>query len=270
VTTAAAHAKLNLALVVGPRRDDGLHEIATVIQRIDLADRVSVEPATTLEVRGFPEDTLVRAALEGLGAACPGAGGWAVMLEKEIPVASGLGGGSSDAATALRLANETLAEPLRESELHQLAARVGSDVPFFLAPGPKLATGTGAELSPLELPQGYVGLVLLPHGERKDSTRTVYEAFDERRGDVRFADRRAELLRALEQVAHPQDLAGLPRNDLVSSPLAAELERAGAFRADVTGAGPAVYGLFRDRAEAERAAERMGPFGAVWVTAPAW
>ena len=81
-----------------------------------------------------------------------------------MPVAAGLGGGSSDAATALRLANETLPEPLPPERLHELAAELGADVPFFLTSGPQLGTGTGAELEPLELPQDYWVLLLLPDG----------------------------------------------------------------------------------------------------------
>ncbi len=264
MSTAPANAKLNLALVVGPRREDGLHEVATVIQRIALADRISVEPAGELSVEGFPDDTLVRRGLEVLG------GSWSVQIEKEIPVAAGLGGGSSDAATALRLANETRNEPLDGAALHALAAALGSDVPFFLTPGPKLAREAGTELEQLELPQDYAVLLLLAHGATKASTGSVYEAFDERSGAEGFESRLAALLDALEGIAVPEDLAMLPSNDLVSSPLAEELRAQGAFRADVTGAGPAVYGLFPDRASAEAAAGQLASRGAVWVTGPAW
>ena len=141
---APATAKLNLALVVGPELGDGRHEVATVLQRIDLADRVRVEPAATLRVEGFPEDTIVREALESLAAAAGTEPRWAARIWKHIPVAAGLGGGSSDAATALRLANATLPEPLPAERLHELAAELGADVPFFLASGPQLGTGTGA------------------------------------------------------------------------------------------------------------------------------
>ena len=102
---APATAKLNLALVVGPPRGDGRHEVATVLQRIDLADRVSVEPAPRLRVDGFAQDTLVRRALESLARAAGTEPRWRARIWKHVPVAAGLGGGSSDAATALRLAN---------------------------------------------------------------------------------------------------------------------------------------------------------------------
>ena len=138
-----------------------------------------------------------------------------MRIEKKIPVAAGLGGGSSDAATALRLANETLPEPLPAEELHALAAQLGADVPFFLADGPQLGSGDGSELRPLDLPQDFWVVVLLPHGAVKTSTAEVYAAFDERKDVAGFAERRQALLDGLAVVKRPRDLAVLPPNDLV-------------------------------------------------------
>jgi 4-diphosphocytidyl-2-C-methyl-D-erythritol kinase len=263
---AAAPAKINLALVVGPPRDDGKHELATVYQRVDLGDRVQVEPAVATTVEGYAEDTLVRAALASLGAPH----GWRVRIEKRSPVAAGLAGGSSDAATALSLANAQLVEPLPGDRLHELAARVGADVPFFLHDGPQLGTGDGTTLERLDLPQDFVVLLLLPAGAAKPSTKQVYADFDARDGAAGWEERNAELRAALAAVRRPRDLAALPPNDLASSPHAAELTARGAFRADVTGAGPAVYGLFHRRADAQRAARSIKRLGRVWITVPAW
>ena len=115
-------------------------------------------------------------------------------------------------------------------------------MPFFLADGPQLGRGDGAALQPLDLPQDYWIVLALPHGVTKPSTAAVYRHFDERDGSQGWEERRAALARALAEVRRPRDLAGLPANDLASSPLATELLRLGAFRADVSGAGPAVYG----------------------------
>jgi 4-diphosphocytidyl-2-C-methyl-D-erythritol kinase len=265
-----APAKLNLALLVGPLRDDGKHEVATVVQRLDLCDRIALDLADELSVDGFRDDTLVRAALERLAAAAGVEPLWRARIEKRIPVAAGLGGGSSDAASALQLANGKLPEPLKPDALHALAADLGADVPFFLAPGPALATGSGDILERVELPQDYWVVLLLPTGAVKNSTADVYAAFDERGGAEGFDERRAELERGLGAVRRSRDLAALPPNDLASSPLAAELTERGAFRADVTGAGPVVYGLFMRRARAERAADDLGRLGRTWVTVPAW
>jgi 4-diphosphocytidyl-2-C-methyl-D-erythritol kinase len=266
VTEASATAKLNLALVVGPQREDGNHEVSTVLQRLELADRVSIEPADELAVEGFAEDTLVRGALERLAEAAKVEPNWRARISKHIPVASGLGGGSSDAATALRLANETLGEPLPPGRLHELAAGLGADVPFFLTSGPQLGTGTGTELEPLELPQDYSVLLLLPEGEQKASTASVYAGFDRRDGASGFDERRASLHAALAA----GDLAGLPPNDLASSPHALRLLELGAFRADVSGAGPTVFGLFREREQAVAAEAELRALGRTWITLPTW
>ena len=267
---APATAKLNLALVVGPAGDDGRHEVATVFQRIDLADRVSIEPAARLRVEGFAEDTLVRTALEALAAAAGAEPAWRARIWKHVPVASGLGGGSSDAATALRLANGTLPEPLAPERLRGLAAGLGADVPFFLTSGPQLGTGTGTELDPLDLPQDYWVVLLLPHGETKASTADVYAQFDARNGAEGFDERRAQLAEAIAQTRRPRDLAALPPNDLACSPHAERLRELGAFRADVSGAGPTVYGLFLHRDPAAAAERALRPLGRTWLTVPAW
>ena len=271
--SAAAPAKINLALVVGPIGPGGKHEVATVVQRVELADEIVLEPSPDGEIAvdGFPDDTLVRDALAALRTAAGETLGWRARIEKNIPVAAGLGGGSSDAAAALRLANGLLPEPLADHELHAIAARLGSDVPLFLSAGPQLCTGDGSDLAPLALPLDYTVLLALPAGVRKESTAAVYRRFDERRGHLGFDARAARLLAALERVETSRDLASLPRNDLASSPFAATLEALGAFRADVSGAGPAVYGLFERPRAAERAAEdlrRTVAVDDVWVTRP--
>jgi 4-diphosphocytidyl-2-C-methyl-D-erythritol kinase len=270
VNRAPATAKINLALVVGPPRPDGKHEVTTLLQRVALSDRVEIAPADALRVEGFAEDTIVRRALEALAAAAGVEPRWRARLTKRIPVAAGLGGGSSDAATALRLANETLPEPLAPTRLHELAAALGADVPFFLTSGPQLGTGDGSDLQPVDLPQDFSVLLLLPHGVAKESTGTVYRAFDERDGAAGYEERRAALLDALARVERAEDLAALPRNDLASSALSARIEELGAFRADVSGAGPTVYGLFADEDAAQAAARAVRGLGRAVVTAACW
>lgn len=267
---APAPAKINLALVVGPLREDGKHELVTVYQRVGLADRIDLTAAAELRVDGFPGDSLVRGALEALAARAGVEPHWHATIEKRLPVAAGLGGGSSDAATALRLANDTLSEPLPPEALHEVAAGLGADVPFFLAQGPQLGTGDGTTLAPLELPQDFWVLLVLPRDAAKLSTGSVYAAFDEREGARGWEDRRDALLETLAGVRRPRDLAALPRNDLARSPLTDELFALGAFRADVSGAGPTVYGLFHHKPAAEAAKRALKRSGGAWITAPAW
>lgn len=271
---AVAAAKVNLALVVGPRRGDGLHEVATVLQRVDLCDRLELTPAPGLSVEGFADDTIVARALSELAREAGVEPAWRVRITKEIPVAAGLGGGSADAAAALRLANSGLEPPVGGERLHALAATLGADVPFFLEPGPKLAESAGESLTPLDIPQDFWVLLALPRGATKQSTGEVYARFDELGGAPGFEERRAALFEALEAVRRPRDLAALPANDLAAAaggvPLADDLRAAGAFRADLSGAGPTVYGLFHHRRHAETARRALRHAGTSWLTVPVW
>jgi len=262
----AAPAKINLGLAVGPLRPDGLHEVATIMQRLDLADTISLEPAAALTVEGFAGDTLVRAALEALAGAAGVEPRWRARIDKQVPVSAGLGGGSSDAASALRLGNALLAEPLPPARLGGLARGLGSDVPFFLESGAKLATGDGTTLEPADLPRNYSVVLLLAHGAHKPSTASVYARFDRAAG---FEERRARL-RALAAAGQRADLGALPGNDLARSPHCERLRALGAFHAAVSGAGPTVYGLFADRERAAQARAALGELGSTWLAAPAW
>jgi 4-diphosphocytidyl-2-C-methyl-D-erythritol kinase len=266
VKRAPAPAKINLSLVVGPLREDGKHEVVTVYQRVALSDRIAVERSPELSVAGFAGDTLVRRALECVADGASFTAG----IQKRIPVAAGLGGGSSDAATALRLANELRVDPYPTDRLRACARTLGADVPYFLEDGPQLGTGDGSDLEALELPQDYWVLLVLPRDIAKSNTEQVYAEFDARGGEQGYGQRRAALLSALERVKRPRDLAGLPLNDLTSSPLARELIALGAFRADVSGAGPTVYALFLHGHQARAAQKRISPEGRTWLTAPAW
>jgi 4-diphosphocytidyl-2-C-methyl-D-erythritol kinase len=264
--TASSPAKLNLALVVGPRRADGKHEVVTVTEKLALADTIGVEPADEHVVEGFDDDTLVLAALTSISAASGDAGGFRATIEKQIPVAAGLGGGSSDAATALRLANALLPRPLPDDRVHELATAIGADVPLFLRRGAQLGSGDGTTLEMVVLPCDYHVVLWLPVGSAKRSTAGVYRRFDERHGDDGFEGRRRALLDALRSVRDAGDLASLPPNDLATSPDAERLRERGAFRADVSGAGPVLYGLFEKLDIAARAAAELSQRGRTWLT----
>ena len=277
---APAPAKINLALVVGPARDDGKHEVVTLLQRVDLADRVAVAPSTALTVTGFTGDTIVREALTRLGDAAGVEPRWSATITKRIPVAAGLGGGSSDAATALRLSRRTLERPLSPDEL-DVAATLGADVPFFLGDGPQLGRGDGSTLEPIDLPQDYWVVLILPNGAAKASTAAVYTGFDERNGAKGWDGRRSLLEAVLPGIQRPRDLTALPPNDLASSPLADALlparrlpRRRQRRRADGLRAlpPPPAGGGGAPRASAHRhdLADRAGLVRLARATVPAW
>ena len=144
MTRLPAPAKINLALVVGPLRDDGKHEVATVLQRIDLADRVELEPRRRARASTASRATRSSAARSSARARRGVEPRWRARSTKRIPVAAGLGGGSSDAAAALAARERDAATSRsRPRQLHELAAALGADVPFFLDDGPQLGAGDG-------------------------------------------------------------------------------------------------------------------------------
>jgi 4-diphosphocytidyl-2-C-methyl-D-erythritol kinase len=286
---ALAPAKVNLGLFVGGRREsDGRHELVSVMQSISLADELTLEPAGEAErdvlvcpgLPGAPEQNLAARAL----AAFRDATGWdappqRLTVTKRIPVAAGLGGGSADAAAALRLAHAAsgLGD---ESLLRELASGLGADVPAQVAPGRWLASGAGESLAPLPDPLPALELLVLPADEQL-STADVYAAAD-RLGaerDGHELEQLAEQLRVAAQLGAPLPAAReLLHNDLQAAALTllppiarvlAAVEDAGA-EALLSGSGPTVLALFghanaagrRARAEAALAGTTPAPVAA--------
>jgi 4-diphosphocytidyl-2-C-methyl-D-erythritol kinase len=256
-----APAKVNLILHVGPREASGLHPVCSLLASIDLADTVTVTPAGHDEVECVP-------ALEGPNLAAtalatfrdrvaPDLPPLRIEIEKRIPVAAGLGGGSADAAAVLRVANRLAGEPLAPDGLRDLAAGIGSDVPSQVEPRHALVFGTGERVEPVELPG--MTLLLVP-AEEGLSTSDVYAEAD-RIGSVREPlDPHA--LRRLSTVPLER-LAAAMENDLEAAAVALRpglvetrqaLLRRSALAARVSGSGPTVFGVFADRGAAEAAA----------------
>ena len=271
-----APAKLNLCLYLGGRRGDGRHELVSLFCPLVLADRLELDdaPGKADEVvcAGVDGPNLVAAALAGMRTR-----GWRraplrVEIEKRIPIAAGLGGGSADAAALLRLAAGEL------SDLPGLAAGLGADVPSQLDPAFALVSGAGERIEPLGAPAEFA-VVLIP-GDDGLSTADVYSRADalgagrDRRELAELGDR----LRAVAAGASPLDYAELLHNDLEQAAVSlrpqiaeglAALEEVGAVRALVTGSGPTAFGIFEDLDAAERAAAALPPrYASAIVTAP--
>src|SRR5919197_4693418 len=163
----SAPAKVNLVLHVGPPRADGLHPLCSLFCSIDLADEVEVEPAEMDQVTcpGVgPQNLAERALGEFRAELGRGASPLSVRIDKRIPVAAGLGGGSADAAAVLRAANKVAGEPLTPDGLRELALEVGSDVPSQIQPGHCIVTGAGERVEPVELASMAVVLVCASDG----------------------------------------------------------------------------------------------------------
>lgn len=271
-----APAKLNLCLYLGPARADGLHELCSLFCPLVLSDRIEVGSDDVDQVicDGVDGDNLAARALTALRER-----GWRspplrVVIEKRIPVAAGLGGGSADAAAVLRLAQGEL------RSLEALAGSIGADVTSQLDPRFALVTGAGERVEGLPVP-GEFAAVLIP-SDRGLSTADVYAEAD-RLGLGRSAAELEDLAVRLREGAlagvSPLSYPELLRNDLqeaalalrpeIAAPLEA-LREVGAEVTLVTGSGPTAVGLFEHIVAADRAAGALPPrYANAIVTAPA-
>jgi 4-diphosphocytidyl-2-C-methyl-D-erythritol kinase len=263
---ALAPGKVNLCLFVGAPRGDGLHPLASVVQPVTLADELTLAPAgpdaagDEVICPGVDGPNLAASALAAFRAAT----GWdappqRLEIRKRVPVAGGMGGGSGDAGAALRLA-AAAAGGVPDGLLHELAVRLGADVPSQVHPRRVLMLGAGELVEPLPDPAPF-GLVIVPL-DAALSTPAVYRAFDER-APARTAEELETLaarLRSgplLDALVH-NDLAPAARElcPLIDPALEAVLA-AGAARALVSGSGPTVFGLYDEPGEASEAADAL-------------
>lgn len=274
-----AYAKLNLTLDVLGRHGDGYHEIASVLQTVSLHDLLIVERATTASfaATGPPmagENLVLKAARileEHAGRSLP----VSVRLHKRVPVAAGMGGGSADAATFLRAVIRLYGLTLSPADLHDLAARVGQDVPFLLHGGTALATGLGSTLEALPaLPRRWLFLVAAP--PVAVSTRAVYETVDGRGPSMKLTPVLVGALRAgrLDAAAgFGNDLEAATRSlhpelDRVVAPLGALVPGL-----TMTGSGGAFFAAFDSVARARQAIDRARAASLpLWLCrpVPAW
>ncbi|MGN6587806.1 MAG: 4-(cytidine 5'-diphospho)-2-C-methyl-D-erythritol kinase [Solirubrobacterales bacterium] len=259
-----APAKLNLCLYLGAPREDGLHELCSLFEPLALADLITATPAERDEVvcPGVEGENLAARALAGLRER-----GWEreplrIEIEKRVPVAAGLGGGSGDAAAVLRLAAGEVAD------LPQLAAELGADVPSQLRPSLAVVRGAGEQVEPLREPAEHAA-VLLPGGGGLSTAAVFAEA--DRLGLGRSPEELDELAARLREVAgagaSPLSYPELLVNDLTEVALLLRpdigealetLRVAGAPVAILSGSGPTAVGLFPDLSSAQKAAAATG------------
>ncbi len=268
----AAHAKVNLFLRVLAREESGYHGLETLFCLVSLADRLRAEPrdgqAITLEVTGAdcgpPEQNLAVRAADLVLAATGRRFGVHLTLDKRIPVQGGLGGGSSDAAAALLAVNALAANAVPRHELLQFAARLGSDVPFFVAGGPlALAWGHGERM--LRLPPLPAAPALLLQPPVGVSTPDAYRQVDAARQGAGMRGAVALDLEALQSWGSIGRLAG---NDFEFALFGRLPELRRAFEAlaathpllcRMTGSGSTILAVYRTPAEREEARQQLPP-----------
>lgn len=249
-----ARAKINLHLGVGPRRPDGYHDVSTVLATLDLADTVFVEDARVLHVETHPpldvpeSANLAYRAAEVLGLAIGRPPRVRVVIEKRIPAAAGLGGGSADAAAVLRMLAERWSLRPEDPEVHEVAAAIGSDVPFLLAGGCALFEGRG-DVPSRRLPLPDLHVVLVNPGIPVP-TAAAYAAFDAL--PPRASSDPAALLLAIE-AGDPRAMAAALHNDLtpasvglvpaIGDALAWLAGRPGVYGCEMAGSGSTIFAI---------------------------
>lgn len=276
-----AYAKINLYLDVTKKREDGFHEIKTVMHTVSLADeitviadrtrgtsqiRISIDGASFLPTDG--RNLAVKAAslfLERIG----GRASVTIKMKKNIPVAAGLAGGSSDAAAVLRAMNRIFGKPLGEKAMLSLAAELGSDVPYCLVGKTALCYGRGELMTRLPDLSGLTFLIVKI--DEHVSTPTAYTELDRVFGD--FKDEKSEDGR-LDMLVTSLSEGRLDYSCLynifedavfpvvpVSKSVKEQLFSLGASAAMMSGSGPTVFGVFESREGAEMAKETLGKEG---------
>jgi 4-diphosphocytidyl-2-C-methyl-D-erythritol kinase len=256
-------AKINLRLEILRKREDGYHELRTIFQKIDLCDRLHFclkrKKGISIKVDhpGVPtgEKNLVYQAAQSILKKSGYQGGVEIEIEKRIPLGAGLGGGSSNAATALKAMNQLLRRGLSDRELMTLGGAIGADVPFFFLEGSAIGTGIGEKLKKIQLPALWY-ILIYPGFEV--STRWAYQNFVLTKNRFHFKFQKLFntpeniskiLLNDLEKVVsteYPQ--IGLMKNILSSC---------GALGVLMTGSGPTVFGMFPTKEEATKAYRKV-------------
>ena len=280
-----AYAKINLGLDITGKREDGYHELKTIMQQIDLYDVIKLYAEA--ETGGSNDrgqiliscnDSMVPADERNLAYKAARllfdefdiTDAVLIEIEKNIPVSAGLAGGSTDAAAVLKGINEYFGLGLSLEELIKRGVKLGADVPFCIMGGTAYAGGIGEEIYPLETPEEYIVLVAVP--DTRVSTKWAYNAYDEIAGggNVRHPD--IDQLRAAiemedfgcipEFLGNVLEYATIPEYPIISK-VKNTIMQNGAAGALMSGSGPSVYGLFMDEEKAARAFDVLDMFNLV-------
>jgi 4-diphosphocytidyl-2-C-methyl-D-erythritol kinase len=271
--TVKAFAKINLSLRINAKRADGFHEVQTILQAIDLADRLTCEPKRgpfriVCSMPRVPADrtNLVWRAAQRLWDAAGRDGeprDAVVTLDKRIPMQAGLGGGSSDAAAALLALRQVWKLRVADEELFAIAARLGSDVPYFFIGGTALGLGRGEEVYPLaDLPRWWVVLVVPPFGI---ATADAYEWLDHLRARTSVGPETRYLpdtwLGKVVPLVNDLERPVAERHPVIGK-LIQRLTKLGAVLAAMSGSGSTVFGIFTTAAAADAAVRALRKTGA--------
>lgn len=286
-----APAKINLFLDVIRKREDGYHDLGTVFQTIDAGDTLEFSSRDDGEIhldysnpQEYPveSDLVYKAAVALRSHVGNNDLGADIYLDKIMPLGAGLGGGSADAAAALRALNRLWELRLPPAELERIGAKLGADVPFLVRGGTAFAEGIGERLSfisPLDLPAGEVLLIATPHDSvpTKDAYAGVPKSGPDRWEKYKLAwETGSEAERSFgsslldsDSFFNAFEVSVFPKHPLVSA-LKDKILDLGARVALMSGSGASVFGIFTDRATAETAAETLKPYTRYQILTKFW
>ena len=267
-----AYAKINLSLDVVGRRADGYHELVSVMQTVSLCDTLHFEKTGGNGMSFFAncdlpanENNLIFRAAEAYFAAARTRFGMHCTLDKKIPMRAGLGGGSADAAATLRALNALDGERFSAEQLCEIGAQIGADVPFCVVGGARLCRGIGERMR--KIPNALHPFVVIVMGTEGISTPQAFAAIDEKCGDfadaAQLAEQRHQAIADCLKNGKTDTIGGVIYNIfeeviLPIRPRVAQIKRTlletGAFATQMSGSGPAVFGLFETQEQAQNAA----------------
>ncbi len=260
-------AKINLGLHIKRRREDGYHELETGFCFIEWSDRISMRQASATqfvtehqELAGEKDNLIVRA-LNLLRKETGFSEHFEITLDKKIPIGAGLGGGSSNAATTLRMLNKILVLGLSVDELAELGGRLGADIPLFIYGKTGIGTGTGTEIEELDIqPDAWIVTV---HPKFSSSTVEAYRFFNPEMGSE-YSVKDILLDEDLDEwpnfLQNDLETSVFPRHDLIGN-IKDQMYDFGASYASMSGSGSSVFGLFRQDFVAIQAYESFHSLG---------
>lgn len=268
----SAPAKINLFLKVLGRRPDGYHDIFSWFQALDLADTLEIEETSAPEIEISADktdlptgpDNLIHKAIKLLREKCRIRSGFRVILTKRIPIAAGLGGGSSDAAASMKAINHLLNLGLARPEMAAMGLQIGSDIPFFFSRGQAEVTGRGENVKDLQLATDYdVVLVTPPFGiSAAEGYRGVNLDLTDSVQDISLSRCRQVdgLIHAISGMANDLE-RGLCYSYPVLEEIKRELAKTGADVVRLSGSGPTLFALYRDRNRTRETLAKAGDGG---------
>lgn len=276
-----APAKINLSLEILGRRADGYHELRSLVFFTRLGDRITVEAADALMLRltgpfadgmAGEQDNLVMRAAKALQTASGVSAGARITLEKNLPIASGIGGGSADAAATLKALSRLWKTRLTTDEMFSLALSLGADVPVCMRRAPCMMGGIGEKLEPLESLPSFALLLVNPNAPV--STRDVFSRLAAEPVSLALPKFEVPRLKTMDDLvtwasAHPNDLERPARQlaPVISDVLTAIVNDGRAYLARMSGSGATCFGLYRDTNEADTVAQQLTKLHPGWWVA---